>query len=285
MVIPENIKELMKFRINIFTLFVAVMVAGCSKADVQTPCEDAVTVNYCIQTPLTKAAGDGSKADYVWYALYRFKDDSFVMECEHIQPFTDGKALCPVRMTLDQSYKVLFVAQHYEIEGAAKTPTYPIDAVNATVSMPAKAVVNSENYDMFAAIDTVMHFKGSAPKSMSLKRIVSMVNFFSSEEDWNGAAQKPAYASLELSSVPKSYSLLTKTASQQTCKVPYAKAPIVSASDRHVATAYCLAGERGIGATINLYSSDQATLICTRTVADIPVAVNKKTQVTGNMIN
>lgn len=262
------------------------MVAGCSKADVQPLCEDqTVTVSYCIQTPLTKAMGDGSKADYVWYALYRFQDDSFVMECEHIQPFTDGKALCPVKMTIDQSYKVLFVAQHYEADAAGKTPTYPIDAPDATVSMPVNAVAGSENYDIFAAVDTVMHFNGSAPKSVSLKRIVSMVNFFSTEDAWNSLVQKPAYCSLSISGVPAQYNLLSGTPSNRKVTVSYQMAPIVSETDRFLASAYCLPSGSSVDATLDFYADSQSPYYYSQIITSIPLERNKKTQVTGNIIN
>lgn len=270
--------------IYIFLLIVA-LCTGCAKTYAPEMGE-TVTINYSLEAPQTKALGEGEAANYVWYGVYRFRDDSLVMECEAIQPFIDGKALCPVTMTLQQDYKVLFIAQHYENVSGLKTPTYIIDAANAAVSMPASGLLaNSENNDMFAAIDTVMNFKPSAPKPITLKRRVAMINFWSSEADWSAAAAVPTHSSITISGIPSSYNLLTGEPSQTTMTVDFAKAPIISAAERHVASAYCLVGDEDLSATLQLYTSEDAPASTTITVDGISVAENRKTQIIGNMIN
>ena len=130
-----------------------VLAASCNKAEMAS--NEEITVNYSVSVPATKALGGGAAINKVWYAVYR-TDGSLVSNYQPVD-FTEGKANCPVVMMRGQSYKVLFVAQHYS---DASTPAYTIDPATATLTMPTVVVANSDNYDIFTFVDDVVEYDG-----------------------------------------------------------------------------------------------------------------------------
>ena len=112
------------FKHNIIaTALLAFSVLSCDKAE--TPVleqDDQVTVGYSISfDEATKSIGLGESVNYVWCAAYKvIKDVNGETYTLGSQPafvqIVDGKAKCEVDMVRDQAYKVVFIAQHYELE-------------------------------------------------------------------------------------------------------------------------------------------------------------------------
>lgn len=270
-----------------FTLLAAALVlaASCNKAE--APAGEGLTVNYSVSVPATKALGEGAAINKVWYAVYR-TDGSLVSNYQAVD-FTGGSANCPVVMMRGQSYKVLFVAQHY----AEGTPAYAIDPANATLTMPIAAVANSDNYDIFTFVDEVTNYDGAPADAVHLKRKVAQVNFSCNDADWANATalgMLPTHSAVTLASVPQTYSLLTGTPSTETVTLSYAKAARPEGAC-NLATVFCFVGAPGssadftTNATLSLYTSkDQADAARTLTVDNLPVKSNHKTNVIGNIM-
>lgn len=269
---------MMKRTIIITLALLAAVVLSCNKTE--TVSSGEVTVNYTVAAPATKATlGNGAAVNYVWYALYR-TDGSLVKEFT-LQPFTEGKALCPVTMVRDQSYKVVFVAQHYDVQGSVKTSVYAVDAANATLAMPVSAAANSDNYDLFCFVDEVNDYQGDTDaKPVKLTRKVAQVNYLCTAEDAAAAAaldMTPTASSITLTGVPASYDLLSGQVSDNTVTVTYAKAALTS-DPNLLGTAFCLAGDN-LATKLELYKGD--VLTTTLDVASVPVGLNKRTNITG----
>ena len=263
-----------------------VLAASCNKAEMAS--NEEITVNYSISVPVTKALGEGAAVNKVWYAVYR-TNGSLVSNYQAVD-FTGGSANCPVVMMRGQSYKVLFVAQHY---ADAATPAYAIDPATATLTMPTAAVANSDNYDIFTFVDEVTNYDGTPADAVVLERRVAQVNFTCNETDWANAealGMLPTHSAVTLTSVPQSYSLLSGTPSAETVSVTYAK-NARPAGDMNLATVFCFVGASDAStdfttdATLSLYTSeDQTEAVRTLTVDNLPVKSNYKTNVNGNIM-
>lgn len=263
-----------------------VLAASCNKAEMAS--NEEITVNYSISVPVTKALGQGAAVNKVWYAVYRTTDGSLLKNYEPVD-FTDGKANCQVVMMRGQSYKVLFVAQHYD----GVTGAYTIDPATATLTMPTAAVANSDNYDIFTFVDEVTNYDGTPSDAVILKRRVAQVNFTCNDTDWANAGalgMLPTHSAVTLTSVPQSYSLLSGTPSAATVSVTYTK-NARPAGDMNLATVFCFVGASDAStdfttdATLSLYTSeDQTEAVRTLTVDNLPVKSNYKTNVNGNIM-
>ena len=262
-----------------------VFAASCNKAET-TPTEE-IAVNYSVNVPMTKALGEGTAVNKVWYAVYR-TDGSLLKNYQPVE-FKDGKANCQVVMMRGQSYKVLFVAQHYEGADAA----YEITPATATLTMPTSAVANSDNYDIFTFVDDVVNYDGTPTAAVVLERRVAQVNFICNDTYWANAGALgllPTHSAVTLTSVPQSYSLLTGTPSAATVSVTYAK-NARPAGDMNLATVFCFVGASDASTdfttdvTLSLYTSeDQTEAVRTLTVDNLPVKSNYKTNVNGNIM-
>lgn len=262
-----------------------VLAASCNKAET-TPTEE-IAVNYSVNVPMTKALGEGTAVNKVWYAVYR-TDGSLLKNYQPVD-FKDGKANCQVVMMRGQSYKVLFVAQHYEGADAA----YEITPATATLTMPTSAVANSDNYDIFTFVDDVVNYDGTPTDAVVLERRVAQVNFICNDTDWANAGALgllPTHSAVTLTSVPQTYNLLSGIPSTATASVTYAK-NARPAGDMNLAAVFCFVGASDAStdfttdATLSLYTSeDQVEAVRTITVDNLPVKSNYKTNVNGNIM-
>lgn len=268
-----------------FTLLAAALVlaASCNKAE--APAGEGLTVNYSVSVPSTKALGQGEAVNKVWYAVYR--TDGTLVSAYQAVDFTSGNANCPVVMMRGQSYKVVFVAQHYD--GTEKTdPTYEIIPETATLIIkPDKALANSDNYDVFTYVDEVLNYDGAPAESVALERRVAQVNFTCNDTDWDNSVvlgMTPSHSAVILAGVPKSFNLLSGTASSETITLPYAK-NIRPTGDKNLATVFCFVGaDFTTDATIDLFTSETGPSVRTLTVPNVPVQSNYKTNIEGNIM-
>ena len=267
--------------IIIFALLAATLVS-CNKSE--SIGTDEFTLTYNLTTPLTKSTlGEGGSVNYVWYALYR-ADGTLVQEYP-LQPFIDGNAVCPVTMVRNQNYNVIFVAQHYKIDGESRTPIYAVDPSDAAVLMPEDAVANSDDYDLFCYMDEVIDYDGSAlAKPITLVRKVAQINYFSTDADVEAAetlGMSPTASEIVLTGVPAAYDLLREQVSFNTVEVSYSKADLTG-EDNLLATAFCLAGDVIPETELRLYKDNNCTTYFT--VDNVPVAPNKRTNITGSFM-
>lgn len=262
-----------------------VLAASCNKAE--APAGEGLTVNYSVSVPATKALGEGAAINKVWYAVYR-TDGSLVSNYQAVD-FTGGSANCPVVMMRGQSYKVVFVAQHYD--GAEMTdPTYAIDPATAVMSINAgEAITNSDNCDVFTYVDDVVNYDGAPADAVVLERKVAQISFTCNATDWDNAAalgMTPTHSSVSLTNVPKSYNLLSGTPSTETVSVAYAKNALPGVAC-NLATVFCFVGAGAnftTDVTLDLYTSESGSSVRALAVPSVPAKANHKTNVIGNIM-
>lgn len=242
------------------------------------------TVTYSVALDQqTKALGEGYSVTHIWCAAYKVVNDngviSYTLSSESLSPFVDGTAQCKVDMVRDQSYKVVFVGQHYN----GQSPVYQIVKESARINMPVIAATNSDDYDLFTYVDPVTDFKPRAAKNVTLSRQVAQINFVASSADLTAAAiagRTPTHSAVSLTSVPEYISILDGTASTSTVDVQYAKSPLTGEAEQ-LATVFCLSSKDGNDVVASLYIyKENEELKKYESIAQIPSKVNYKTNVT-----
>lgn len=275
----------MRIRLYILAAFVITLSAlvSCNKSEgALTDIDKEVTVSYDVNIgATTKTLSSETSANYIWYGLYKINGTNIKL-AKSYEPVkvVDGKAKCPVTMMLDQSYEVVFVAQYYDDNGNG---VYEILSETAQMKMPATMPANTDNGDVFYAVDLVENFKGNRISDVQLKRVVSNINVFCLSEDWDAAASlnmTPTHSSVTVSNVPESFDLLTGKVSRNVISVDYTKALIPS--DCHLASVYSLAGDN-VTVNMRLYNSSatDAEVVRQLTVENLPVEANKRTNIKG----
>lgn len=271
----------MKNIINIFLfLLTALMFASCSKPDTVPVSGEEVTVNYSVAFPATKAQATDA-VNYLWYAQYDHSTGVLLKEYTPVT-VTDGKAVCPVNMMREHSYRLVFVAQHFELDAELKIPVYAIDAQNALISMPLQAAANSADYEVFVGVSEMIEYDGGNADPVELKRIVAQVNCKCTQASWD--TFRPTSSSLTLEGVPQSYNALTKVFSTTKVKVEYAQKPLDDGQPCLIGMAYCFACERISKAELTLYNDSKSVSL---KADSLPVDTNNKTNVlfTENLNN
>lgn len=276
-----------KFRHIAALALAALLALSCAKETQPEGAGEMVTIEYgiTVDSP-TKALGDGKTANYVWYALYR-SNGTLMSTCTTPAKIdiATGKAICPVTMVKDQSFKVVFLAMYFDEVNGNKTPAYIIDANQKTVSMPESLQANTDKFDLFYGVDNVDNFQGVQSTNVNLNRVVAQINFELSEEAWNalGAGQSLS-SQIQISGAPTSMSLWDGTL-KDAKSITYAKAAI-PAEVRKIGTAYCFAsstGDQKVDAAITVYKEE--AVVKTASVTSIPVSSNKKTNLIISSLN
>lgn len=284
--------------IIIVTISAVLLAVSCHKIDdIQRPAGEEVTVNYSVAVAdATKALNDGTDANYVWYALYKKSVgeqgiEKYTLAKEYAQvALTAGEAVCPVTMMREQSYRIVFVAQHYDSvpdgESTVLQPIYTLDAEKHLIEMPNAAVANSGIYDAFYTVDEIDNYDGKAVEPVTLKRLTAQVNFLTSTEDWNAASDlsmTPTHSSVKVEGLSRSFDLLTGTPSVEIVEQPVTYERSQIPGNEHIASFFCFASDV-IKVTLDLYTSEDGTSNRTIVVDNIPVKSNMKTNIKGRMM-
>lgn len=292
-------------------MFATFLFASCHKPDeVNNIAGDEITVNYSINVaPATKSQDYAGEANYVWYALYKKSVDelgaeTYTLAREYAVPeaLIDGKAVCPVTMMRDQSYKIVFVAQHYEVDTDGEEfvyhPTYVTDAEAHTVTMPAAAVANSLEYDAFYAADDVEMYDGQTVEPVTLSRFVAKVTFLPTAEDIEAArtlSMAPTHSSMAVEGLSKTLDLLTGKPSQDVQTVEYSRAEILAPAtgeEANIGTFYGFASDV-VKISLDLYNVPQGATageigasqsVRKIEVGNVPMKSNMKTNIRGRMM-
>lgn len=255
----------------IFLAVAAIFIAASCVVEEQT-----VTVEYNVSSAVTKSIGNGESINYVWYALYDL-DGRFVADFK-LSPVVDGKANCPVTMVKGKSYNVVFVAQHYSPVSGKNVPAYTVNINEGRVYMPVQAKANTDAYDLFCGLDTVIEYDGKKPDKVMLQRVVAQVNVLAEQSDWDAArsaGQLPDASQITITGVPAAYDLISQQAVDSEVNVNYEKSSLTG-TDLQLGTAYCFADEC-ISVSIGLYKNDSKTKEIT--VTEVDVEANRKTNI------
>lgn len=243
------------------------LASSCEKFAAQ---DEVYTMTYTVSCPTTKALGQGEAANYVWYGQYRL-DGSLAKSYEPV-PVVDGKAVCPVEMVREQSYDVVFVAQHYDASG---NPTYEINAAEAQLLMPDAAVANSDNYDLFCGIAKAVSYGDDKTRNIPLARKVANFIFTATQESWDAAATKPDASEITINGAAASYNLLEETISDTDKVVHFTKAEKLSES-LMLGAAFCLVNG-DVDVQLTLYKGNTQTK--TYSVDDVKAETNRRTNI------
>ena len=251
---------------------------SCSKVE-NVESGEEIPVSYSVSLLDTKSVNaDGSAINMVWFALYNM-DGTLATNYAPVE-FKNGSAHCEVVMMRGRSYKIVFVAQHYK---NSSTPTYPVDLQKGLICVPTDPVANTDQMDLFYGTDEIIAYNGNPNDSVVLERVVTMVNFISSDEDWNNAVVKPTHSSIRLKGVSAGLELFGGRPAAEKKDLFFAKSQIPE--DKHLGAVFCIA-EGKIDATIDLYTSDDQNALPVKTASytDIQVETNKKTNIVGGVI-
>lgn len=247
------------------------------------------TVEYNVSLDqITRASGEKVSVTHIWYAAYKVDGNSLTLKAEHdLAKIVDGNASCPVRLVPGNSYKVVFVAQHYDETGNGLEPKYSINAQNMKLEMPQNPVANSDDYDLFWQVDDIVDFKGGEKEPVELRRKVAKISFLASEEDWNAAVNAgnlPTYSGMTIHNVPRYLNLTDGTTSEPAQVVNYSKSPLAP-SGNILGSAYCLAGSPNADIDLHLYKGDEGTeLIKTLNAKYIPIKENYKININSKIL-
>lgn len=273
----------MKLFKHILVVSVLILSAFCSCSKVEEGVSaEEFSFSYSISLPEVKSVtADGVAVNKVWYALYNL-DGTLATKYAPVE-FENGRAKCEVVMMRERSYRIVFVAQYYK---DSATPTYPIDEENAVIGIPESPIANSDKMDLFYGVDEVISYNGTPNGSIVLDRVVAMVNFICTDEDWEQARNNgitPTHSSIVLSGVSTQFNLYDGTLGTDKTDLTFARSEIPS--EKHVGAAFCLANAK-VTATLNLYNSSDETAAPTKTltVTEVQVEKNKKSNITGNII-
>ena len=272
---------------NIFTiLFALVLLAGCQKdSPVDTP--EYLTMTYSVRPPeqsATKAAGEGSEINVIWYGVYHKKADGRYVYMEDMSAFVEiddpSKINVPVTLIRNQEYKLLFLAQYRnESENRDNIYTYNVDYETGDMTL-ASPLSNGECLDAFVKMDMIGPVLGNENRHITLERPFAQVNIGTS------ATELPSTFDLTLTGVPASYNLFTGTYSDETVSHEFkaltpAGDPLTAGGAQYtrMATVYVFGGNK-IGCTLQYETSAGST---TKTISGIDTAPNFKTNIVGNL--
>lgn len=277
----------MKIFKHIALVLTALLLASCQKEGAAGIVPgDECTVEYSVSLDqVTKASGEDISVTHIWYAAYKMEGNSLTLKAEYdLAEIVDGKASCPVKLVRGNSYKIVFVAQHYDENSR---PAYEIDAEKQKLIMPGEAVANSDDYEMFWTVDDVIEFNGEPMDPVSLDRKVAKISFYATDEAWaaaESAGQKPTQCAMTISNIPESMSLIDGTRSQAIKTVNYSKSPLAS-SGNILGTVYCLAGSQNVNIGLTIYKGDDGNeLIKTINALDIPIKENFKINIQAEIL-
>lgn len=274
---------------NIFIILLAVvLLAGCQKdSPVDTP--EYLTMTYSVRPPeqsTTKAAGQGSEINVIWYGVYHKKADGRYEYMEDMSAFVEiddlSKINVPVTLIRNQEYKLLFLAQYRnESDKRDNIYTYNVDYQTGDVTLSAP-LSNGEYLDAFVKMDMIGPVLGNENRHITLERPFAQVNIGTSAS----ATDLPSTFDLTLTGVPAAYNLFTGTFSDKTVSHEFnALSPLgdpLSAGGTQytrMATVYVFGGNK-IGCTLQYETSSGTT---TRTISGIDTAPNFKTNIVGNL--
>lgn len=274
--------------VKIYSLITLIVLAfsalSCNKAEtLVSEINDEFTVSYSVNLDHhTKALGEGQSINYVWCAAYKIAETngviSYTLSAEPIlAEFVSGVARCDVNMVRDQSYKVVFIAQHFE----GLNPTYPIDKATSIISMPSAAVANSDFYDLFAYVDIVNDFKGFDNKGITLTRKVAQMNFITAQDDLTaaGADKTPTHSAVTIGNVPAALSMLDATLSDNTIDVVFEKKELTGEPNQLASVFFlCEAARMDVTATLYIYK-DAELIKMYDTISALPAQMNYRTNV------
>lgn len=288
-----------KLTFFVTALSVFFFAASCQQENLE-PEMSATSVTYTVEVPQveTKAIGDGADVNQLIYEVWRtvVKDDKTLTAGNGTERLyaaeaareSDGKFRFTVDLVQDQNYTILFWAQ---VKDAGYYNTK--DLRNVTFSDGKKLVSNNEARAAFYGID---HIDGANPKAsetVELTRPFAQINLGSvpRTEEQNKIYELTAdYAFVKVTGAATSFNVATATAGKETTTWAFAKAEdpaeglTVNATPYDwVAMNYIFVPKNQATVTVDytIYTNHGEV---TNTVLNVPVQMNYRTNIVGNLL-
>lgn len=280
-----------KFTFGVFAAALALL-ASCNKAEVERDGELTI-VNFTVDMPVdvsTKAYGDGSGIDKVWYYVYEKIDEtySYVQNASGNIQITDGSADLPIGLYVGKTYRLVFFAQkEVSVDGQA-TPVYSLVPSDLTGGMKINVPNSAENFEIYDAFVCQCEVTVSAGQSLPVQLIrpFAQLNILCTETDWNNSVtlgRTPSSCDLTLS-IPSSYDIFTGESSESVSKtITCAALPTESvAGSKYIAMAYVLPASANI--TLKVDVKDAGGVFVSREIGNVPLKRNQRTVIKGNLM-
>ena len=271
-----------------------VLLASCSKEEAPGQIngeESLVTFNLSTDQLATKAVGDGTTAQKLYYAVYG--ESGMIEQISKVTTPVDmgGNLQYPVTMTLlnGKAYSIIFWAQSQgapcTIDWEAKTMTY------------APTIANQESYDAFFAYVPEFKVTGDKTESVQLKRPFAQLNIATTEDDltdlknyWNKGEYTVAKVTVE--KLPNVLNLVDGIVSgDEQVVYDYANISLLDSEtfpvdgySKYLAMNYVLVNDQTlVDVTLDINTAVDAQNTETKHFNNIPVKRNYKTNIYGDL--
>lgn len=267
-----------------------VLLAGCRK---DAPVDASVTMTYTLVPEVsfhvkgeTQTPAISPHINTLSCLVYHLKNGEY----EHIHAlslFVDltdpsnidntGNIKVPVKLFKDQTYRLIFVAQH-AIKSEQRTDSYVYNINNGVMRVNERADITSgDQLEAFAYVEVVTPTNASQSKHITLDRIVSQVNIGTSKESL------PTTLKAEVAGTPLSYDIVNNTCSDETTTLTFdslnvpGDEMIVSENKYNRLTTLYFLGSNKIDITLTKNTEE------TFTINQVSTKVNYKTNIAGNI--
>lgn len=266
----------------IIILSAIVLLAACQKENrIQEP--ELSTVTYSVAAPVefeTKAAGDASRINVLWYGVYHKKESGEFKYMSDMSAFVDvtypSSIQVPITLINNQVYRLVFVAQHKSDEEYV----YNIGEDGVMTLNPDAEVTDGEQMDAFVYWEETEVITQGYNKEIKLSRPLAQINVGTT------AAELPQSVSLTVSGVPASYDIFNgqyagEATLNYTFDVPAGETiDVASTAYSRLASMYIFGGNK-IDCTISYKKADDTEV--THPITDVETETNYKTNIVGNI--
>ena len=235
-----------------------------------------------------KSEGGSASVNTLSCLVYHFKNGGYeyVPELSRFVDLTDpsnidkdGNINVPVKLFKDQTYRLIFVAQH-AIRTAKGTASYVYTVKDGVMSVNTNADITSgDQLEAFAFVDDAVRPTGVESKHITLGRVVSQVNIGTSQDNL------PSSLKVTASNVPASFDLVNNTCSNETATLSFDNISvagdkmIVSETEYNRLTTLHFLGSNKIDITLSAEGKE------TVTIKQVDTKVNYKTNIAGNILS
>ncbi|MBQ9720746.1 MAG: hypothetical protein IJV64_08640 [Oscillospiraceae bacterium] len=291
----------MKKLIYCILALAALTLAGCNKvssgAGADGEALDAVfTVSTESPAAATKAYSDGSTADELVVAVYRYEGGTAPANLIYLPAVSKTVPIATsttVHLSLirGERYEIVFWAQK------SGNGFYTFDPAARKITVNPAGPANDETRDAFYAKYSTGVVSAALNETVSLKRPFAQINVLTTNADWQAALDSQiAFAGSSMSlTAPTVLDLISGGVSEPKAWT-LSRAAIVSASPnvgtyaathKYIAMNYILAAPESVNAavTFSVYKTGSDAALNTRTVSNVPYRRNYRTNIVGEVFS
>ena len=261
--------------------------ASCSQEEIVTKTEGESLVSFTVTTPElgSRAVGDGTTADKLYYAVYDEKGNIVTNVSNTVGQNFEMSDNVTLHLLNGETYSILFWARNKDCAAI-------FDPVNRTLSVPTTMESNKEAYDAFYAYVAPFTVVGSKQETVKMYRPFAQMNIATTVRDITGvnAYFNTAVAKSQLKVNAATKMDLTTGVVSEYMDLTYAYADFltetfpVAGSYNYLSMNYLLVGADKELKTITLELADlQGAEVIEKSFENIPVQRNYRTNVYGNL--